>query len=257
MKTRFTRRFCRWKFLFAVELCFVTALSAVAADHHDRDKDQRNLSHDQKVNQRHEQERRSNVDRFSHGSVRNSNRYILRQPAPDRHVDVRHENVVRHENIVRRDVHVHHDVDVDYHRPRHWDNFVFGLRLPKLPFGFLSLRIGGNPYYYNDGIYYQPYEGGYREVYPPVGAVIPQPPPGSVEIYAGNQVYYYAGGGFYVQQPDGSYVLAPTPIGVVVPELPPGAVEVSVQGRIAYQFNGIYYQPVFVNGITQFQTFVP
>ena len=63
-------------------------------------------------------------------------------------------------------------------------------------------------------------------------------------------------GAFYVQQPDGQFVIAPTPIGVVVPDSPPGAVEVSVNGSIAYQFNGIYYQPVFVNGVTQYQTFV-
>ena len=47
-----------------------------------------------------------------------------------------------------------------------------------------------------------------------------------------------------------------TPIEVVVPELPPGAVQVSMNGVIAYQFNGIYYQPVFVNGITEYETFM-
>jgi hypothetical protein len=126
-----------------------------------------------------------------------------------------------------------------------------------LPFGYLSLNIGGVPYYYSDGIYYQPFEGGYQEVYPPVGAAVPQPPPGSVEIYAGGQTYYYAGGGFYLQQPDGSFAIAPTPIGVIVPELPPGATEVNANGQIAYQFNGIYYRPVFVNGVTQYETFTP
>jgi hypothetical protein len=34
-------------------------------------------------------------------------------------------------------------------------------------------------------------------------------------------------------------------------------VEVNANGQIAYQFNGIYYQPVFVNGVTQYQTFMP
>jgi len=38
---------------------------------------------------------------------------------------------------------------------------------------------------------------------------------------------------------------------------PPGAIEVSVGGTVAYQFNGIYYRPVFANGITQYQTFRP
>jgi hypothetical protein len=158
---------------------------------------------------------------------------------------------------VHRNVYVNHDVHVDVHRPHFWNGFRFGLRLPSLPLGFLRLQIGGTPYFYNDGIYYQPYEGGYQEAYPPVGAAIPGLPDGAIEIQAGGQIYYYAGGAFYVQQPDGSFVIAPTPIGVVVPELPPGAVQVSVNGMIAYQFNGIYYEPVFVNGVTQYETFVP
>jgi hypothetical protein len=30
-----------------------------------------------------------------------------------------------------------------------------------------------------------------------------------------------------------------------------------MNGTVAYQFNGIYYQPVFVNGVTQHQTVSP
>jgi hypothetical protein len=94
-------------------------------------------------------------------------------------------------------------------------------------------------------------------VYPPLGAAIPQPPDDAFEFEAGGQTYYYAAGAFYVQQADGTYAIAPTPIGVVVPELPPGAIQVSVNGTIAYQFNGIYYEPVIVNGVTQYETFMP
>jgi len=78
-----------------------------------------------------------------------------------------------------------------------------------------------------------------------------------MEIIAGDLTYYYAGGAFYVQQPDGTYAIAPTPIGVVVPELPPGVVQVSINGTLAYQFNGIYYEPTFVNGVTQYETIKP
>ena len=87
--------------------------------------------------------------------------------------------------------------------------------------------------------------------------MIPQPPDGAIEIDAGGQAYFYAGGAFYTQQPDGTYAIAPTPLGVVVPELPPGAIQVSVNGTVAYQFNGIYYEPVFADGVTQYQTFMP
>jgi hypothetical protein len=146
---------------------------------------------------------------------------------------------------------------VGIHRRHHWNDFVFGRHLAVLPLGFLALEIGGVPYYYYDGVYYQPADNGYQEVYPPVGAAVPQPPAGAIQIDTGGQVYYYAGGAFYVQQPDGTYATAPTPIGVVVPELPPGATQVFVRGTVAYQFNGIYYQPVFVNGVTQYETVMP
>jgi hypothetical protein len=165
--------------------------------------------------------------------------------------------VIQRPAEVHHEVVVHRDVEVDVHRPHFWNDFAFGRRLRVLPVGFLSLNIRGVPYYYFGGVYYQPADNGYEEVYPPVGAAVSEPPDGAIEINAGDQIYYYAGGAFYVRQPDGSFAIAPTPLGVVVPELPPGAIQVAVQGAVAFQFNGIYYEPVFSNGVTQYQTFMP
>jgi hypothetical protein len=198
------------------------------------------------------------VDRAAHGSIRHEESF--RHPV-EIHPQIEHRTEVRtrieRRPEVRHDVFVHHDVDVDFHRRHFWNDFAFGRHITVLPSGFLNLQIGGVPYYYYDGTYFQPAPDGYQEVYPPIGAAIPQPPDGAIEVSAGNQIYYYAGGAFYVQQPDGSFAIAPAPIGVIVPELPPGAVQVSVRGALAYQFNGIYYQPVFVNGVTEYQTFLP
>jgi len=185
------------------------------------------------------------VDRTNHGSVRHVDTHTFPQRGPVGHGFDNH-----------HDVFVHHDVDVDFHRPRFWHNFRYGARFSVLPVGCIPIIVGGAPYYYDDGLYYQQAGDSYEEVYPPAGADVPQPPDGAVAIEAGNQTYYYAGGAFYVQQGDG-YVVAPTPIGVTVPELPPGAVQVSINGGVAYQFNGIYYQPVFVDGVTQYTTFLP
>jgi hypothetical protein len=197
------------------------------------------------------------VERFSHGTIRHSDSHVFRPPAETFHGGER--RFESHNNFFpRHDVFVHRDVDVDFHHPHFWSDFGFHRHVSVLPSSFLTLNIRGAPYYYSGGIYYQPGDtGGYVEVYPPAGAAIPQPPEGSIQIYAGGQTYYYAGGAFYVQQPDGQFVIAPTPIGVVVPELPPGAIEVNLNGKLAYQFNGVYYEPVFVNGVTQYQTFVP
>ncbi|HZR19855.1 MAG TPA: DUF6515 family protein [Verrucomicrobiae bacterium] len=206
------------------------------------------------------------VDRSNHGSVRHAETHVIQRPVeprrePQRPIEPQREPQrpveTRRGPEQSREVLVHHDVEAEVHRSHAWNNFVFGRRHASLPLGFLSLRLGGVPYFYSDGLYYQPADGGYQEVYPPVGAAIPQPPDGAIEIDAGGQTYYFAAGAFYVQQPDGTYAIAPTPIGVVVPELPPGAIQVSVNGTVAYQFNGIYYEPVFVNGVTQYETFAP
>ena len=190
------------------------------------------------------------VDRFSHGSIRHIDTHVVPRP-----IEVRREPA--HPVELHHEVMAHRDVDVDIHRWHFWSAFSFGRRLAVLPFGCLALQIGGVPYYYGDGIYYQPADGGYEEVYPPVGAAVPEAPDGAIAIDAGGQTYYYAGGAFYLQQADGTYATAHTPIGVVVPELPPGAIQVAVKGTVACQFNGIYYAPVFVNGVTQYETFMP
>jgi hypothetical protein len=200
--------------------------------------------------------RPSVVERSSHGSIRHAETSVVQRPVEARR-EPEHPVSVRPAVAPRRDGPAHLDREADVHRRHFWNDFAFGRRLPALPLGFLTLQIGGVPWYYCDGIYYQPADGGYQEEYPPQGAVVPQPPDGAIEIDAGGQAYYYAGGAFYLQQPDGTYAVAPTPIGVVVPELPPGAIQVSVNGTVAYQFNGIYYEPVFADGVTQYQTFTP
>ena len=193
------------------------------------------------------QQRPAMVERVNHGSLRHADTHVVPRPVV---ITPPHGGGAPH-NVI-----VHRDVDVDVHRPRFWNDFAFGRRWRALPVGCISVIANGAPYYYDDGVYYQPAGDEYQEVYPPVGADVPELPDGAVEIDAGNLAYYYAGGAFYVEQ-GGGYVIAPAPIGVTVPDLPPGAVEVSVNGQVAYQFNGIYYRPVFVDGVTQYVTFVP
>jgi len=185
------------------------------------------------------------VDRSSHGSIRHAEAHVIERP-----VEV-HRNFEAHQQVL-----IHHDRDVDINRPRYWHDFVYGSRRHELRAGCLRLFVNGAPYFYDDGIFFQPAGDDYAAVYPPVGAVIPALPDGAIEIYAGGIAYYYAGGAFYVQQ-NGGFVIAPTPLGVIVPEPPPGAAMVLVNGSVVYQFNGVYFRPVFANGATQYQTFLP
>jgi len=59
-----------------------------------------------------------------------------------------------------------------------------------LPFYYTTVVIGGYPYYYADGYYYAPVEGGYMIVNPPQGAVNqvapPTPPAEQLFIYPRN-----------------------------------------------------------------------
>ncbi len=54
----------------------------------------------------------------------------------------------------------------------------FGIQVPILPPGFVALWVGGAPFYYANGAYYQPVPGqGYTVVAPPVGVELAQPAP--------------------------------------------------------------------------------
>jgi hypothetical protein len=205
------------------------------------------------------------VERINHGTIRHVDTHVVQRPAPrpepprgERPAPPRDEHREAPHEINRRpEFATHRDVDVDIHRHEFWHDFAFGRRLAVLPFGYVQLNIGGAPYYYDDGIYYQPYAGGYQEVYPPSGAEVPQPPDGAFAVDFGGATYYYAGGAFYLQQPDGQFAIVAPPIGAIVPELPPGATPVNINGVAAYQFGSVYYQPMFVNGVTQYQIFQP
>lgn len=219
------------------------------------------------------------VDRVNHGTIRHIDTQVIPQPvrtyqpsapvrtnqppaAPGRtyqpptaneHVNAQ-QNVNSHIYVYEhQDAYVHHDVDVDVRHPQFWHSFAFGTRLAQLREGYVPVYVNGVPYYYDDGIYYQQGDNYYQEVYPPTGAEVPQLPDGATEIDTDNLTYFYAGGAFYVQGENGFDVVAP-PLGVTVPDLPPGAVQVSINGGVAYQFDGVYYQPVFVNGVTQYIT---
>lgn len=185
------------------------------------------------------------VDRVNHGTIRHADTHVVERPVE-----------ARHENEESRRGFVHRDVEGDLGHTHFWHGFVFGRHVGGLRTGYLRILFNGLPYFYDDGIYYQQAGDEYEEIYPPLGLGIPQLPDGAVVIGAGGLTYYYVGGAFYVPQ-GGAFVIAAPPMGVIVPELPPGAVSVSVAGLAAYQFNGIYYRPIFVSGVTQFQTFLP
>jgi Family of unknown function (DUF6515) len=102
-----------------------------------------------------------------------------------------------------------------------------------LPFYYQTMWIGGYPYYYADGIYYAPIEGGYMVVNPPQGAVN-QVPPSTPSV---EQLFIYPRKGqSEKQQADDRYQCHRWAVGQTGydPTQPAGAVQ-SVQKRSDYQ----------------------
>jgi hypothetical protein len=185
------------------------------------------------------------------GSVRGNNR-----SHDFRHDDHRGPGRRKEVVVVRPEHHVDHDLDIDRHHSHYWSSYWSGMRLRALPHGYLSIRIGGRPYYYYEGVYYEPAPEGYSVVAPPVGATISSLPAGATGISINGTIYFYAGGAFYLQQPNG-FAVVPAPIGVTVAELPPGATPVVINGNTYYLGNGTYYFPVMQGGVTVYTTVKP
>ncbi|MDB6063896.1 MAG: hypothetical protein JWR26_104 [Pedosphaera sp.] len=158
---------------------------------------------------------------------------------------------------VRHEVDLHQHVDVNVDRGRHFRRGFFpGAVIATLPLGYETVYVGGVPYYYSDGYYYQPEASGYTEVAPPLGAGVGGLPPNAVPVSYNGQTLYYADGVCY--QPNGNnFTITPVPIGIVVPELPPGATQAVLNGAVYYQYNGVYYQPIIANGVTEYLTVQP
>ncbi|MBK6635251.1 MAG: hypothetical protein IPG38_13930 [Chitinophagaceae bacterium] len=61
-----------------------------------------------------------------------------------------------------------------YRSPRAYVHYgpVFGVRVNVLPYGYNRIFVGPDPYYYNNGIYYRPYNNQYEVVAPPLHATV-------------------------------------------------------------------------------------
>lgn len=95
---------------------------------------------------------------------------------------------------------------VYYRSPRTYMHFgpTFGFRLNVLPFGYSRVYVGGNPYYYNEGIYYRSYNNSssYEVVAPPLDAVVNKLPSNATVTVIDGQKYYQVGGTFYQEEFD-------------------------------------------------------
>lgn len=183
---------------------------------------------------------------------------VRREVEPERHFEGRRETEAHRDVIRDRDfgAHRHLDFDGDRRRSFFWFGWNPGMVIQTLPPDYSQIYVGGAPYYYDQGVYYQSAPSGYMVVTPPIGANVAQLPPGAEALTVGSITYYYAAGAFYVQQPQGFVVVAP-PLGVTVTEVPPGATPVTLNGTLYYQVNGAYFLPMIQDGVTVYMTVRP
>ncbi len=138
-----------------------------------------------------------------------------------------------------------------YHpyRPYFYGSFFhpFGFFVDVLSATALTIAWENQYYRYDQGVYYSPYNNGYRVIPPPAGLYIRSLPAGYTTIQLGDYTYYYFAGTFY--EPDGNgYSVTQAPPGAVVYDLPEGATEVRVGNIVYLQYNNTLFQPISING---------
>ncbi len=99
--------------------------------------------------------------------------------------------------------------DTRYHHDHYYP--AAGFFAPGLPRGSLSIGFGGGSYWFNGGVWYQPWNRGFRVILPPVGIVVPLLPYDYVTLRVGGSPYYYANGVYYATAPGGYAVVNAPP----------------------------------------------
>ncbi len=184
----------------------------------------------------------------------------------NRTVDV-HTTVNVRENVnVQRNVNVYHTGGYRgihpyyYHpyRPSYWGPHwhPLGFFLSALAADAIWFNFNNQRYYYDDGCYYLPSNGGYSVVPAPIGAVVAALPDGYETTMVGNDTFYYFGGAFYVSTDQGYQVVAAPP-GAVITQLPVGAVDQQINGQDLLVYNNVYYSPISQDGQDAYEVVQP
>ena len=137
-----------------------------------------------------------------------------------------------------------------YYWGPHWH--PVGFFLPYLTVAAIRISFANQWYFYDNGCFYTPSNGGYAVVPPPIGALVGFLPDGYETLMVGNDSFYYYGGVFFVYTGQG-YQVVQAPVGAVVSQLPVGAVEQEINGQMVLYYNNTYYQPISENGVDAYE----
>jgi len=144
-----------------------------------------------------------------------------------------------------------------YH-PYYWGPnwHPFGYFIGALGIGAFAFTLANQNYYYNEGVYYEPFNSGYRVINAPIGAIVNSLPDGYESIDMGDQNFFYYGGSFYVEV-QGGYQVIQAPYGAVVSQIPEGAVERNLNGQSVLVYNNTYFLPISQDGQDAYQVIQP
>jgi len=103
----------------------------------------------------------------------------------------------------------HHSYHSQYNN--HYNHNGHGNLYVSLPFGYITLRVGGLKYQYNNGDYYRRSRHGYVLVPAPIGACISHLPFGARTKYVNGKRYHHHNGIYYKHTHEG-YVVVEEPV---------------------------------------------
>ena len=118
------------------------------------------------------------------------------------------------------DRHDDRDFRHDDHRDYRWhDHPHYGLHMHFLPAGCFTIWVGGQRYYYYDGLYYTYVgDGDYVLVDPPVGAYVAAIPPEFQPVMINGVTYYTDNGVYYVLTHHHGFKVVAAPVMYAQPE---------------------------------------
>src|SRR5580692_1545227 len=195
------------------------------------------------------------------GGSRNIGSHDFSRPA-----DVHNTAPVRNNVTVRNNVNVYHTGGYRgihpyyYHpyRPYYWGPHwhPLGFFLSALASDAILFNFNNQRYWYDDGCFYLPQNGGYDVVAAPIGAMVASLPPGYETPVVDGVTYYYFAGVFYALTGQG-YLVVPAPPGAVIMQLPDGAVDQQADGQDFLVYNNTWYEPISQDGQDAYEVVPP
>jgi len=117
----------------------------------------------------------------------------------------------------------------------------------------IVISVENQQYHYDQGVYYQKSDSGYKAVPAPNGAKVDTLPPNTQTVVVNETTNNYYYGGTFYEKSDSGYTVVPPTAGTVVENLPEGGEEVKI-GDVTYvKLGEVYYQPIQKDGKNMYE----